>query len=170
LNEKPKKSKVPKIIGWSIPVVIIALIVYTFLSNPSVGFQQTISWFIWNGSLSAIGTLIAFGHPLAVLTAFAAAPITSLNPLMAAGWFAGIVQALIKRPHVSDFEHLSEDVYSVKGFWGNKVTRILLVVVLANIGSSVGTFIEIGRASWRERGKVWEVEAGWKEENTDEDC
>ncbi|HLQ72557.1 MAG TPA: TraB/GumN family protein, partial [Bacillota bacterium] len=102
LNEKPKKSKVPKIIGWSIPVIIIALIVYTFLSNPSVGFQQTISWFIWNGSLSAIGTLIAFGHPLAVLTAFVAAPITSLNPLMAAGWFAGIVQALIKRPHVSD--------------------------------------------------------------------
>lgn len=141
LRERPKKSKMPKIIGWSIPAVIIALIVYTFLSNPSVGLQQMLSWIIWNGSLSAIGTAVAFGHPLAILTAFVAAPITSLNPLIAAGWFAGLVQALIKRPHVSDFESLSDDVYSVKGFWGNKVTRILLVVVLANIGSSVGTFI-----------------------------
>lgn len=141
LKERPKKSNVPKIIGWSIPVLIIALIVYTFLSNPSVGLQQTISWIIWNGSFSALGTLVAFGHPLAILTAFVAAPITSLNPLIAAGWFAGIVQAFVKRPHVSDFESLSEDVYSIKGFWGNKVTRILLIVVLANIGSTIGTLI-----------------------------
>jgi len=141
LEERPKKSKVPKIIGWSIPIIIIAVIVYTFFSNPSAGWQQTVSWILWNGSLSAIGTLVAFGHPLAVFTAFIAAPITSLNPLIAAGWFAGIVQALVKRPHVSDFESLSDDVYSVKGFWGNKVTRILLIVVLANIGSSIGTLI-----------------------------
>src|SRR5699024_11262591 len=100
LRERPKKSKMPKIIGWSIPAVIIALIVYTFLSNPSVGLQQMLSWIIWNGSLSAIGTAVAFGHPLAILTAFVAAPITSLTPLIAAGWFAGLVQALIKRPHV----------------------------------------------------------------------
>src|SRR5690625_655695 len=139
--KKPKKSKAPKIIAWSIPLLIIALVAYTFISNPSAGWQQTMSWVLWNGSLSAIGTIIAFGHPLAVLTALVAAPITSLNPLLAAGWFAGIVQAYVKRPHVSDFESLSKDVYSVKGFWNNKVTRILLIVVLANLGSALGTFI-----------------------------
>lgn len=42
---------------------------------------------------------------------------------------------------MSDFETLPDDVLSVKGFWDNKVTRILLIVVLANIGSSIGTFI-----------------------------
>ncbi|WP_313799241.1 TraB/GumN family protein [Cytobacillus sp.] len=141
LNEIPPKSKAPKIIGWSIPILIIAIIIYTFLSNPSAGLQQTISWVLWNGSLSAIGTAVAFGHPLAILTAFIGAPITSLNPLLAAGWFAGIVQAYFRRPSVKDFETLSEDVFSLKGFWENKVTRILLVVVLANIGSSIGTFI-----------------------------
>lgn len=141
LNEIPPKSKVPKIIGWSIPILIIAIIIYTFLSNPSAGLQQTISWVLWNGSLSAIGTAIALGHPLAILTAFIGAPITSLNPLLAAGWFAGIVQAYFRRPSVKDFETLSEDVFSFKGFWQNKVTRVLLVVVLANIGSSLGTFI-----------------------------
>ncbi len=96
---------------------------------------------MWNGSLSAIGTAIAFGHPLAIITAFIAAPITSLTPLLAAGWFAGIVQAYIRRPSVRDFETLAEDVFHVKGFWNNKVTRVLLVVILANLGSSIGTFI-----------------------------
>lgn len=141
LTKRPPKSKLPKMIGWSIPVLIIGLILYTFLMNPTAGIQQMISWTLWNGSLSAIGTAVAFGHPFAILTAFIAAPITSLNPLLAAGWFAGIVQAYVNKPKVSDFVVLSDDVYSVKGFWRNKVTRVLLVVMLANIGSSIGTFV-----------------------------
>ncbi|MFC7063715.1 TraB/GumN family protein [Halobacillus seohaensis] len=141
LNKKPSKSKVPKLIGWSIPVLIISIIAYTFYTNPAAGTQQTISWVLWNGSFSAIGTAVALGHPLAILTAFIAAPITSLNPLIAAGWFAGFVQAYFRRPNVKDFETLSEDVSSLKGFWNNKVTRILLIIVLANLGSSLGTAI-----------------------------
>lgn len=141
LTKLPPKSKLPKIIGWSIPIAILLIIAYTFIANPSAGTQQAISWLIWNGSLSAIGTAVAFGHPLAILTAFIAAPITSLNPLLAAGWFAGFVQAYMRRPNVRDFETLTDDVFSVKGFWNNKVTRVLLVVVLANLGSSLGTFI-----------------------------
>jgi pheromone shutdown-related protein TraB len=141
LTERPPKSNVPKIIGWSIPVFILAIIAYTFFANPSAGLAQTISWIIWNGSLSALGAAIAMGHPLTILTAFVAAPITSLNPLLAAGWFAGLTQAYIRRPNVRDFETLTEDVFSVKGFWRNKVSRILLIVVLSNLGSSLGTFI-----------------------------
>ncbi|ESU33520.1 conjugal transfer protein TraB [Bacillus sp. 17376] len=141
LRAIPPKSNWPKIIGWSIPVLILAIIVYTFLANPSAGFAQTVSWILWNGSLSALGAAIAMGHPLTILTAFIAAPITSLNPLLAAGWFAGLTQAYIRRPSVKDFETLSEDVFSLKGFWHNKVSRVLLIVVLANLGSSLGTFI-----------------------------
>ncbi|AFM00501.1 MULTISPECIES: TraB/GumN family protein [Desulfitobacterium] len=141
LTELPPKSIVPKIIGWSIPALIIAIIAYTFYSNPDAGIQQTLSWVLWTGSLSALGTTLAFGHPLAIVTAFLAAPIAALHPLIAAGWFAGLVQAYFKRPNVRDFENLSEDILSVKGFWNNKVTRILLTVVFANIGSSMGTFI-----------------------------
>lgn len=141
LSQIPPKSKIPKIIGWSIPIVVIALIAYTFFTNPSAGWQQTLSWTLWNGSLSAIGTAIALGHPLTILAAFLAAPITSLNPLLAAGWFAGIVQAYLRKPSVRDFESLPNDVLSVKGFWHNKVTRVLLIVVLANLGSTAGTLI-----------------------------
>jgi pheromone shutdown-related protein TraB len=141
LSQLPAKSKAPKIIAWSIPILILAIIAYTFYANPSAGIQQTISWVLWNGSLSAIGTAIAFGHPIAIITAFVAAPITSLDPITAAGWFAGFAQAYFRRPNVGDFENLSKDVISIKGFWNNKVTRILLVVVFANLGSSLGTFI-----------------------------
>lgn len=141
LTELPPKSIVPKILGWSIPALIIALIAYTFYSNPDAGVQQTLSWVLWTGSLSALGTALAFGHPLAILTAFLAAPIAALHPLIAAGWFAGLVQAYFKRPNVRDFENLSEDILSLKGFWNNQVTRILLTIVFANIGSATGAFI-----------------------------
>ncbi|WNF24994.1 TraB/GumN family protein [Mesobacillus jeotgali] len=141
LRAIPPKSNWPKVIGWSIPVLILAIIAYTFFANPSAGYSQTISWILWNGSLSALGAAIAMGHPLTIVTAFIAAPITSLNPLLAAGWFAGLAQAYVRRPNVKDFETLSEDVFSFKGFWRNKVSRILLIVVLSNLGSSLGTFI-----------------------------
>lgn len=141
LNELPKKSKVPKMIGWLIPIFILSMIVYTFYHNPEAGLQQTMSWVLFHGTFSALGTALAFGHPLAILTAFVAAPITALDPITAAGWFAGFVQAYFSRPSVRDFENLGEDVFSIKGFWHNKVTRVLLVVVFANLGSSLGTFI-----------------------------
>ncbi|WP_096199741.1 TraB/GumN family protein [Bacillus sp. FJAT-45350] len=141
ISKLPPKSKAPKVLAWMIPIIILSIIGYTFYANPSAGFQQTLSWILWNGSFSALGALIAFGHPFAILTAFLVAPLSSLSPLMAAGWFAGIVQAYMRKPSVADFENLSDDVYNVKGFWNNTVTRILLVVMLSNIGSTIGTVI-----------------------------
>ncbi|SIT79866.1 TraB/GumN family protein [Edaphobacillus lindanitolerans] len=141
LTAKPPKPVWPKVVGWAIPLLIIAIIAYTFMQNSGVALNQMLSWLLWNGSLAALGTIIAKGHPLAVLTAFIAAPITSLHPLLAVGWFSGLVQAYFSRPSVRDFEKLTEDVLSVKGFWQNKATRVLLVVVLGNLGSSLGTFI-----------------------------
>ncbi len=141
LSRVPKKRKGLGYIAWIIPLAIIAIIGYTFFLNRDMGIRQSISWILWNGSFSAIGAILAFAHPLAILTAFVAAPISSLNPMLAAGWFAGVVEAYIRRPNVQDFEDLAEDAVSLRGFWKNKVTRVLLVVALTNIGSSLGTFI-----------------------------
>lgn len=141
LTKTKPKSKTPQIIGWAIPVLIVALIAFTFFLNPSAGMDQAISWILWTGITAALGATAALGHPLAILAAFIAAPITTLHPLLAAGWVSGIVQAYIKRPSVADFETLSEDVFSLKGFWRNKFTRVLLVIILTNIGGSFGTFI-----------------------------
>ena len=98
-------------------------------------------WLIVNGGLSALGALIAFAHPLSVITAFIAAPITSLNPLLAAGWFAGIMEAYLRKPKVSDLQNIDEAANSLKGLYQNRFTPVLIVVILANIGSSIGTFI-----------------------------
>jgi pheromone shutdown-related protein TraB len=141
LSKIPPKKKTGKIIGWTISIAIISLIVSTIIVNRDAGLDQILSWILWNGSLSALGTIAALGHPLSILTAFLVAPVSSLNPLLAAGWFAGLVEALVRKPKVSDFENLNEDVNSFKGFWKNRVTKVLLIVVFANVGSSVGTFI-----------------------------
>ena len=135
------KSIVPKILGWAIPVLIVALIAFTFIANPSAGFDQAFSWILWTGTMAAVGAAVALGHPLAIIAAFITAPVTALHPILASGWFSGLVQAYIKRPTIADFETLSEDVFTIKGFWRNKVTRVLLVVVLTNLVGSLGTFI-----------------------------
>ena len=141
LSRVPKKRTGPGVLAWIIPALIIGIIGYTFYLNRDAGIRQSISWILWNGSFSAIGAIAAFAHPLTVLTAFLAAPISSLNPMLAAGWAAGVVEALIRKPNVQDFEDLTDDATSLRGLWKNKVTRILLVVALTNIGSSLGTFI-----------------------------
>ena len=136
-----KKKGLSSLIKWIIPIGIIGIIVYTLIVNRNMGLNQIKQWILWNGTLSAIGTMIALGHPLSILTAFIAAPITSLNPLLAAGWFAGIVEAHMRKPKVKDFEDMAEDTMSIKGFWKNRITRILLVVLLANLFSTLGTII-----------------------------
>ena len=141
LTEVKPASRVSRIIAWSIPIVIIAVIASTFSVDRATGIEQITSWVLWNGSLGVLGASLALAHPLAILTAFVAAPISSLSPLLAAGWFAGLTEALIRKPSVKDFESLSTDIYTIKGFWYNKVTHILLVVVFANLGSTVGTII-----------------------------
>jgi pheromone shutdown-related protein TraB len=141
LNTRPQKSKWPKILGWALPILLIAIIAYTFYLNPAAGIDQTISWILWTATLGAIGAAVAFGHPLAILTAFVGGPIGALHPLLAAGWFSGLAQAYIRRPNVGDFETLSKDVFTIKGFWDNKVTRVLLVVVLTNLGTAAGNII-----------------------------
>ena len=140
-EDTKKKKSVTSLLKWILPLLLIFMVVYTLVTNRSMGTKQIISWILWNGSLSAIGTLLALGHPLSILTSFIMAPITSLNPLLAVGWFSGLVEAFVRKPKVKDFEDIADDTSTLKGFWKNGVTRILLVVIFANIFSSVGTVI-----------------------------
>lgn len=135
------RSKAVRIIGWSIPVIILGLIISTLSVDKAAGIDQIISWVLWNGSLAALGALLAFAHPVSILVAFMVSPISSLSPLLAAGWFAGLTEAFIRKPNVQDFENIADDIHTLKGFWRNKVTHILLVVAFANLGSSMGMMV-----------------------------
>lgn len=141
ITQIPPKSSTSKILGLTIPVAIIALIVYGFVINIQTGMEQLTVWILWNGILSAIFTTLALGHPFSILTAFIVAPISSLNPFLACGWFTGLVEATLRKPTVQDVNNVPNDISRFKGFFKNRFLRILLVVIMANIGSSVGTFI-----------------------------
>lgn len=135
----PPKRNYAKVIGWIIPAIIVALIMASFAMNVQTGLKQITSWVVWNSVLAGAFTLIATGHPLSVLTAFVTAPFTSLNPLVACGWFAGLVQAWIKKPTVQDVQRIPEDIFRVRGLFQNRFLKVVMVVIFANIGSSIGT-------------------------------
>jgi pheromone shutdown-related protein TraB len=144
LETLPPKSPLSGFLKWFIPFCICVLIIYGFFRGGAAAGTDMITWWVMaNGILAGLGALIALGHPLTVLSSILAAPLTSLNPMIAAGWVSGLVEAFSRKPKVKDFESLPSDILSVKGFWRNKVTRVLLVVVFTNLGSAVGTFVAI---------------------------
>jgi len=144
LEKIPPKGKISLFFKWGIPVLIIGIIVAGFFMAGSTAGTDMIKWWILaNAVLAGLGAGLALAHPLTVLSAMVASPITSLNPMIAAGWVAGLVEVFLGKPKVMDFERLPEDISSLKGFWRNKVTRILLVVVFTNLGSSLGAFVAI---------------------------
>lgn len=142
INSLPAKKAGAKIIGWAIPVIIIALIAAGFVfGGMKKGADLLGAWVIWNAALAGIGAIIAGGHPLTVIMAAVGAPFTSLCPLVGVGMFAGIVQAFVCKPKVADMESVMDDVSSVKGFYKNRLLRVLLVFFLSSLGSSIGTFV-----------------------------
>jgi len=143
LEKIPQKRSKAKIIAYIIPILFVSLVIYGFYSKGlNFTLNILIAWTLINGTLSALGVVFALGHPFSVLTAFAAAPITSLNPALAAGWFAGLTEAKMRMPKVKDFEDLSK-LNRLRDYWKNNITRILLVVAFANVGSVIGTFVAL---------------------------
>ncbi len=142
IDSVPPKKTISKILSWVIPVLIVLLIAAGFVfGGQKKGWQMLSSWVLWNGILAAIGAIIGGAHPLTVLVSFVGAPITSLCPFIGIGIVAGLVQAVIRKPTVADMETLQDSASSFKGFYKNRILRILLIFILSSIGSSFGTFI-----------------------------
>lgn len=141
LEARPPAARWPKVIPWLIVAVILAGFVIGFARSPELGWAMVWDWLLINGTLSALGAFIATGHPVTVLTAFLAAPWTSLNPMIGAGMVAGAVELYFRKPRVADFNSLRHDVTHWRGWWKNRVSRTLLVFFLASLGSAVGTYV-----------------------------
>ena len=141
LEESPKPAVSGKLLKWAIPAIILVIFVVGFYFSKDVGTELILVWILANGICSAIGTAIALGHPLSIITAFIAAPITSLNPAIGAGMVVGFVEAKFRKPTVADLENLPEDFQTARGWWRNKVTRTLLVFIFSGLGSAVGTWV-----------------------------
>ena len=138
----PKPSPLTKIIGWGIPVIIIASILFIGYSKGlSEAGDNAIFWILANGIPSAIGALIALAHPFTILTSFFAAPITSLSPLIGAGYVAAFVQAYFQPPVVKEFQDVTVNLRKPIMWWKNKLLKVLLVFILASLGSVLGTYV-----------------------------
>ncbi len=137
----PSSSRWFKYIPWMIVVLILTGFVIGFMRSPEIGTAMIIDWIVINGGLSAIGAAIAFAHPLSIVTAFLAAPLTSLNPTIGAGMVVAAVEAYLRKPKVEDFNRLRTDTTTLKGWWNNQVTRILLIFIFSTLGSAIGTYV-----------------------------
>ncbi|MFA5902974.1 MAG: TraB family protein, partial [Desulfobacula sp.] len=144
LNRIPQAGKTGQFLKWAMPAAIFILIIIGFaMKGKSVGTDMIWIWIAAHGLLAGLGALLALAHPLTILSAALAAPLTVLHPMIAAGWVSGLVEAFVRKPKVRDLEDIPRDIGSIKGFWHNNVTRILLVVVFTNFGTSIGTFTAV---------------------------
>ncbi|WP_456412389.1 TraB/GumN family protein [Thiolapillus sp.] len=150
LDRLPEPSRWPKIVPWIIVALVFLGFGIGFYRSPELGWQLVWSWVLINGSLSAAGAALAGAHPLTVITAFIAAPITSLNPTIGAGMVTAAAELWLRKPTVKDFERLRHDTTHWTGWWKNRVSRTLLVFLFSTIGSAAGTYI----AGFRIAGKL----------------
>lgn len=141
LSTVPPAARWPRFIPWAIALLIVAGFAWGFSRSPDLGWRLVGDWILINGGLSALGAALAGAHPVTVLSAFLAAPVTSLNPTIGAGMVTAAVEVLMRRPRVGDFASLRDDTAHLRGWWRNRVARTLLVFALSTLGSAVGTWL-----------------------------
>lgn len=141
LNYIPPSSQWPKLIPWAIVLLIFLGFGIGFYRSPDLGWQLVSDWILINGGLAALGALFALAHPITVVGAFVAAPITSLNPTIGAGMVTAAIETAVRRPKVEDFSRLRSDTTKLDGWWKNRVTKILLVFLFSTLGSAAGTYL-----------------------------
>ena len=141
LEVLPKRGRFAKSIPWMIPLFVMGLIAYFVSQGDAVDLVELFTvWTAANAVFAALGCILARGHPLAILTAALASPITSLNPTLAAGWFAGYVQLKLREPTAEDLQNFLK-MDSLGMFWSNRAGRVLMVTALTNLGSMAGAWV-----------------------------
>ncbi len=142
ISSVPPPSPWVKALKWVVPAVVMAAFAWGYVRNDWNDFQRMLyAWILPNSIMAALLTALAGGKPLTILCAFIGSPITSLNPLINTGMVAGLVEAWLRKPTVEDAERINEDVHSLRGFYRNAFTRVLLVTVAATMGSALGAWI-----------------------------
>jgi pheromone shutdown-related protein TraB len=145
LEEMPAPSKWTGLLKWLIPALIIGAFAFGYHKHSGRTLVDMLyAWVLPNSVFAALMTSLALARPLSILAAFIASPITSLNPLLPAGVVVGLVEATLRRPTVEDAEKIGDDVQSLSGIYKNQFTRVLLVAVMATIGSAMGAWIGLG--------------------------
>lgn len=140
LSEVPAPARWTKALPWLFALFIVAGIGIGFARSPALGWDMVRDWIVYTGGLSALGTLVAAGHPLTIVSAIFGAPLTTLHPAIGIGFITALVEAWIRRPTVGDFSRLRADTAHWRGWWRNRVARTLLVFALSSVGAAAGAY------------------------------
>ncbi len=139
LNRIPPVSPAWKWFGWSLPAAIIGSIAYIgWTQGPAAAGDNALFWILASGTPCALGAVLAFAHPLTVLAAFVSAPITTLSPVLGAGYVTAFVQAFVRPPLVKEFQTVAEDVTKLKRWWQSRLLRVFLAFLLPSLGATLG--------------------------------
>lgn len=142
LNYIPPVSPIWKMVGWSIPLLIVGSIAWIgWQKGADAAGDNALFWILANGIPSGIGGILAMAHPLTILTAFASAPFTSLTPVIGVGYVTAFVQAYLQPPIVKDFQTVAEDIAIPGRWWKSRLLRVFLAFLLPTIGSIIGTWV-----------------------------
>lgn len=141
LSATPPPGRLQRLLPWLLVALVLVGFAIGFAREPDLGWRLLLDWTVINGGLAGIGAALALGHPLTVLATALAAPLTSLNPFVGAGFVAAGVELALRRPRVGDLAGLRRDVTRLRGWWSNRAARTLLVFVLATLGSVIGTYV-----------------------------
>ncbi len=142
LETIPPPSPLWKILGWAIPIIIIGSLAMIAVKQglPAAG-DNLLFWVLANGIPAAVGAALALAHPITILGAFVAAPITSLTPVIGAGYVTAFLQLVYRPPLVMEFDRVLSDMASFSGWWKNRLLRVLLAFILPAFGSMIGTWV-----------------------------
>ena len=144
INTIPPRSFWARFFGWGFSAAIMSLFVAGFFySGGRTSIHMMLSWSVITAICATIGAMMLLAHPFTILASALSAPIATLHPLIATGWVAGLTEATFRKPQVRDFLDLKDDITTVKGFFRNRITRILILVVVVNLTTSIGTFVAI---------------------------
>ncbi len=142
LEDVPPASQAWKWVGWGIPAVILSSILFIGLrQGAAAAGENLLFWVLANGIPAAAGAIVALGHPATIVSAFCAAPVTSLTPVIGAGYVTAFVQSYYRPPLVKELSGVWEDLASAGGWWRNRLLRIFLVFILTTLGSIIGTWV-----------------------------
>jgi len=145
LDKLPPPSLLWQIVKWGIPLLFIVALVWGWQRSDTTSFtEMMLAWILPTSIAAGAMTLLAGASILSVLSALIVAPVAAIHPLLGTGMVVGVVEAWRRRPSVADCERLPDDVQSLRGFWRNPVTRILLIAVASGIGTAVGFWVGVG--------------------------
>jgi pheromone shutdown-related protein TraB len=150
-TESGRRFSLFKLFGYLVTVAFVSFFVLLAMA----GVRQRLllevfaAWFLFNGVISFSLAKLAGARWASAGVGGAVAWLTSVNPMLAPGWFAGYVELKYTSVNVGDIaklnELMSDEETPLRDLLGQMLDvplfRLIAVVAMTNVGSMIATFL-----------------------------